>query len=111
MYLSANTHSRSPSFRSWLPSLAGVLLATGFTYFWILPLFQPRGDFLWGHYRLKDIYLGIPLAVAMLCAIVIIAMPARYRRALSLRLTTVAISILLVLALFDAGYAFVVMGV
>ena len=111
MYLSANAHSRSLSFRSWLSSLAGVLLATGFTYFWILPLFQPRGDFLWGHYRLKDIYLGIPLAVAMLCAIVIIAMPARYRRMLSLRLTTVAISILLVLALFDAGYAFVVMGV
>ena len=88
-----------------------MLLAIGFTYFWILPLFRPRGDFLWGHYRLKDIYLGIPLAVATLCAIVIIAMPARYRRALSLRLVTLAISVLLVLAVIDAFYAFVVMGV
>ena len=111
MHSSANAHSRNLHSRSWLPSLTGVLLATGFTYFWIIPLVRPRGDFLWGHYRLKDIYLGIPLAVATLCAIVIIAMPAQYRRALSLRLTTVAISILLVLALFDACYAFVVMGV
>ena len=38
-------------------------------------------------------------------------MPARHRRALSLRLATLATSVLLVLALFDAGYAFVVMGV
>ena len=111
MHSSANAHSGTLNYRSWLPSLIGVLLATGFTYFWILPLFSPRGDFLWGHYRLKDIYLGIPLAVATLCAIVIIAAPARYRRALLLRLTTVAISILLVLALVDAGYAFFVMGV
>ena len=111
MHSTANAHSRNPNSRSRLPSLIGLLLATGFTYFWILPLFRPRGDFLWGHYRLKDIYLGIPLAVATLCATVIIAAPARYRRALLLRLTTVAVSSLLVLALSDAGYAFVVMGV
>lgn len=111
MHSSANAHSRNLNSRSWLPSLIGVLLAIGFIYFWILPLFRPRGDFLWGYYRLKDIYLGIPLAVATLCAIVIIAAPAQYRRALLLRLTTVAISSLLVLALVDAGYAFVVMGV
>lgn len=111
MYSSANALTRNLNSRSWLPSLTGVLLATGFTYFWILPLLRPRGDFLWGYYRLKDIYLGIPLGVAALCAIVIVAMPARYRRALSLRLATVATSALLVLAVFDAGYAFVVMGV
>jgi hypothetical protein len=111
MHSSANSHSRDLESRSWLSSLAGVLLAIGFTYFWILPLFRPRGDFLWGHYRLKDIYLGIPLAAATLCALLIIAIPKRYRRALSLRLATSAISILLVLAIFDVGYAFVVMGV
>lgn len=111
MSSSANALSRTINSSSWLPSLTGVLLATGFIYFWIFPFFHPRGDFLWGHYRLKDIYLGIPVAVATLCAIVIIAMPARYRRALSLRIVTVAISVLLVLAVFDAGYAFVVMGV
>src|SRR5215203_3627992 len=111
MHLSANSHSRHLKFRSWLSSLAGVSLAVGFTYFWILPLFYPRGDFLWGHYRIKDIYLGIPIALATLYAIIIIAIPARYRRALSLRLATLAISVLLVLAVFDVGYAFVVMGV
>lgn len=111
MYSFANAHSRNLNSWSWLPSLAGLLLAIGFTYFWILPLFRPRGDFLWGHYRLKDIYLGIPVAVATLCAIAIIVMPARSRRALSLRLATIAISVLLVLVLFDAGYAFVVMEI
>lgn len=99
---------RNLRFWSWLSSLTG--LAIGFAYFWILPLFRPRGDFLWGHYRLKDIYLGIPMAVAMLCAIAIAAMPARYRRAVSLRLATLSISVVLVLVFFDAGYAFVVMG-
>lgn len=88
-----------------------MLLAIGFAYFWIFPLIHPRGNFLWGHYRLKDIYLGIPLAVATMCAMLIIAVPARYRRALSLRLITVAVSILLTLAISDVGYAFVVMEV
>ncbi|HEU4834440.1 MAG TPA: hypothetical protein VFS90_08500 [Pyrinomonadaceae bacterium] len=91
--------------------MSGILLAIGFTYFWILPLIHRRGNFLWGHYRLKDIYLGIPLAVATVCAVMIITVPSRYRRALSLRLITVAVSILLTLAISDVGYAFVVMEV
>lgn len=111
MHSSANSHSRNTKSRVWLSSLAGVLLTIGLAYFSILPLFRPRGDFLWGHYRLKDVYLSIPLAVATLCATIIFATPARYRRAFSLRVVTVAISVLLVLALFDAGYALVVMGV
>jgi len=111
MRRSANSHSRQQKFRSWFSSLAGLLLAIAFAYFWILPLFRPRGDFLWGHYRLKDIYLGIPIVVVALCAIIIVAAPLRYRRSLSLRLTTLAISVLLVLAAFDVIYAFAVMGV
>jgi hypothetical protein len=87
------------------------LLAAAFVYFCILPLFRPRGDFLWGHYRLKDIYLGIPIAMIMLGAVIVLAVPARYRRSLSLRLTTVLMSLLLALAVCDAVFAFGVMGV
>src|SRR5215211_541786 len=111
MHSSANSHRRTLKSPSWTSSVAGILLATGSMYFWILPLIHPRGDFLWGHYRLKDIYLGIPLALAALCGMMIIAVPVRYRRALSLRLITVAVSILLTLAISDVGYAFVVMEV
>lgn len=110
MNSSANSQSRNQP-RSWLSSLVGVLLAAAFVYFWILPLFRPRGEFLWGHYRLKDIYAGIPIAFATLCVILVIAVPARYRRSLSLRVTTSAIAILITLAIGDAGYAFGVMGV
>ena len=87
------------------------MLAAAFLYFWVLPLVRPRGDFLWGHYRLKDIYAGIPLALAVLCTGIVLAVPARYRRSLSLRLVTITISLLLALAVCDVGYAFGVMGV
>lgn len=105
----ADSQSRIP--KSWLPSsLAGILLTAAFIYIWIIPLFRPRGDFLWGHYRMKDIYIGIPIALVILCVILILAVPIRYRRWLSLRLATVVISLLVVLAVCDAGYAFGVMG-
>src|SRR6185295_17998736 len=97
--------------RSWRSSLAGVLLAVAFIYVWIVPLFRPRGEFLWGHYRLKDIYLGIPIVLALLCFILIFAVPKRYRRALSLRATTVATAILVGIAVSDAIYAFAVVGI
>lgn len=93
----------------WRKWFVAILLAAAFLYVWILPLFRPRGDFLWGHYRLKDVYAGIPLALATLCILVVIVVPARYRRSLSLRLATAAGAILLALAVCDAGYAFGVM--
>lgn len=105
-----NTSGRS-HIRSWRSSLAGVLLAGAFLYVWILPLLRPRGDYLWGHYRLKDIYVGIPIALITLCVILILAVPSRYQRSLSLRLVTVVISLLGVLAVSDAAYAFGVMRV
>lgn len=105
-----NAAGRSPN-RAWRSSLAGVLLAGAFLYVWILPLIRPRGDYLWGHYRLKDIYIGIPIALITLCVILILAAPSRYKKSLALRLVTVVISLLAVLAICDAGYAFAVMGV
>ena len=111
MHSSANSHAARASYRSWLSLLTLGLLAIGLAYFAILPVFRPRGGFLWGHYRLKDIYLSIPIGAATLCALIIIAMPSRHRRAVSLRLVTAAIAVLLVLAICDAGYAFVVMRI
>ena len=92
MNSSADSQSRNLKYWSWRSSLAGVLLAAAFIYVWILPLFRPRGEFLWGHYRLKDIYVGIPIALITLCVILVLAVPTRYRRSLSLRLTTVAVA-------------------
>lgn len=111
MNSSADSQSRNSKFRSWLASLAGVLLAVAFIYVWIVPLFVPRGEFLWGHYSLRDIYIGTPIALATLCVVLIIAVPERYKRPLSLRLITVSITILLAFAISDAVYAFGVMGV
>jgi hypothetical protein len=111
MISSADSQSRYPKSLSWHSSLAGVLLVGALFYFWVLPLFRPRGDFLWGYYRLKDVYVGIPIALAALCYVIVLVVPARYRRALSLRMITGATSLLLALALCDVVFAFGVMGV
>lgn len=107
----ALSQRRSPGDLPWRQWFMGILLAAAFIYVWILPLFRPRGDFLWGHYRLKDVYVGIPLALVTLCVVVILIVPARYRRSLSLRLATAAIATFFALVVCDAGYAFGVMHV
>ena len=86
-------------------------MAAAFIYVWIVPLFLPRGEFLWGHYRLKDIYAGIPVALATFCFVLIFAVPKHYRRALSLRAVTVTTAILVGIAVSDAMYAFAVVGI
>jgi hypothetical protein len=106
----ANYQTGNSKQRWWRVSLGLMLLAAGFIYVWILPLVRPRGEFLWGHYRLKDIYLGIPIALAAVCVAVVLAVPSRFRRTLSLRLVTLAISVLAALAICDVGYALGVMG-
>lgn len=90
--------------------LGMALLALAFFYLWILPLFLPRGDFLWGYYRLKDLLLGIPIALATLFALAVLISPAKYRRPLSIRLSIVFTSVVLMLFLCDLIYAFLVIG-
>jgi hypothetical protein len=104
MNSSANSHGSS-----WRQPLIVILLAAAFLYFWIVPLFRPRGEFLWGHYRLKDIYAGIPIVLITLCAGFILAVPKQRRRWFSMRLVTLTMGIMVALALCDAGYAFGVM--
>jgi hypothetical protein len=111
MDLTANSHSRRTKSWPWRSSIASILLAGAFIYIWIVPLFSPRGVYLWGHYRLKDVYVGIPILIASICVLIVVVAPARYRRSLSLRVTTVAIALLIALAICDAVYAFGVMGI
>lgn len=86
------------------------LLAAAFCYLCILPLIRPRGDFLWGYYRLKDLMLGIPIALATLFAAVVLASPSKYRRPRALRLASVFISVVGVIFLCDIVYVFIVKG-
>ena len=107
----ADSQSRRLKPWRWLSSIAGVLLAVAVVYVWIVPLFKPRGYFLWGHYRLKDIYIGIPIGLVAVCVLLVLLLPGRYKRSLSLRVITLAIALLIAFALCDAIYAFGIMGV
>lgn len=111
MGLTADSQSRRQKPRPWRSSIAGVLLAAALVYVWVLPLFSPRGYFLWGHYRLKDIYIGIPVALVTVCVLIVLLVPARHKRSVSLRVITLAIALLIAFALCDAVYAFGIMGI
>jgi len=74
-----------------------------------MPLVCPRGDLLWGHYRLKDVYLGIPIAMAAFCSALVLLAPARIRRALALRSVTLSIFMATTFLICDVAYAFGVM--
>jgi hypothetical protein len=84
--------------------LAAVWLGLASGYFWILPLFRPRGSYGWGHFRFVDIYAGVPLLVAFLCTAVY-SIGLRHHR-LALRLASILISSLLTLFVLDLVYAF-----
>ena len=90
--------------------LSIILLVAASGYVWILPIFRPRGPFLWGYYALKDFYLGVPLVLITLCVILPLAVPVRYRHSFSLRLAIVTGSVLMTFAFVDAAYTFGVMG-
>ncbi len=84
--------------------LVPVLLWLASAYIWIPPLFRPRGPYGWGHFRFVDIYAGVPLLFASLCATVY-SIGARHHL-LALRLASVFISSLLTLVVLDLVYAF-----
>ena len=99
------------SHRSW-PAwilLAGLWAAS--IYVWILPIVRPRGYYLWGHHRLSDVFLGIPLGLATLCATTIAITPSKFRRHLALRLVTMCLAALTMGALLDLGYTFGVLKI
>ncbi len=96
---------------SWNSLLGLTVLGVAFFYVWILPLLLPRGDFLSGHYRLTDIYVGIPIGLAFISAIAVFAIRSKNKRLLAFRLTAISISATAGIYAFDIGYAFGVNGV
>ena len=86
--------------RRWL---VPILLWTASAYIWVLPLFRPRGVYGWGHFRLVDIYVGVPLLFAALCATVYAI--GTHRHQLALRLASIFVSTLVTVVLLDLVYA------
>jgi hypothetical protein len=81
-----------------------ILLVVAFLYVIVLPILRPRGALLWGHYRLMDVYAGIPVILAALCTVVVLATPARLRRPVALRLTAVMLVVVPSVFVFDLVY-------
>jgi hypothetical protein len=86
------------------PGVGLMLLGLAFLFVVVLPLARPRGTYLWGHYRLLDIYAGVPLVLITLCVAIIMAAPARRRRGVALRATTVTASVLFALCVAELAY-------
>jgi hypothetical protein len=95
---------------SWPGWLALMLMWGAFAYTWLVPLFRPRGLYFWGHYQLRDVYVGIPLALVTICASVVMGSPARLHRQMALRMVTLFLTVIVVLFLIDAFYALVFLG-
>jgi len=83
-----------------------LVLWAAAAYFLGVPLAAPRGVYGWGHYRLVDIYAGLPL---LLAAFVTTAAAAGRKRA-AFRLASIAISSLASIVLIDALYAIAIGG-
>lgn len=90
--------------------LALILLWLGAGYFFGMPLFRPRGVYGWGHYRIIDIYAGIPLLFLALCLTFLCFVAESKRRQLTFKLVTLLASVLITIAAVDLGYAFIVDG-
>jgi hypothetical protein len=84
-----------------------ALLWAATVYCWILPWFWPRGVYGWGHYRLVDIIVGFPLAVAAMEATFLLSCPVAVRRPLAFRLIPATFLLLFVAAAADAGYTII----
>jgi hypothetical protein len=90
--------------RRWRWPLALTLLWGAFAYLWLVPLVRPRAQYGWGHYRLVDIYLGVPVALAAFGGAAVALCRRERRRAVALRLTAVLLSTAAALVAVDAIY-------
>jgi hypothetical protein len=77
---------------------------SAFCYLWILPLLVPTGAYPWGHYRLANLLLGVPLGFATLWLTAVALSPPRVRRDMGLRLASVLLSLLFAVPVSDVVY-------
>ncbi len=71
---------------------------------WGLPLMRPAGHYL-GHYQLRHLYAGIPVALVALGLTVVALFPPPRRRPVALRVTALLVVTLPLLLLLDAAFA------
>lgn len=102
---------KDASQRSWVAWLFLALVWAASIYLWIVPIVRPRGQYLWGHHRLSDIFLGIPLGLAALCATAVALTPPTRRRRLAFRLITLYIATIAMGLVLDLGYTFGVLRI
>jgi hypothetical protein len=96
--------------KRWSGWLALALIWAAFTFIWIVPLFQPRGEFGWGHYRTRDIYLGMPVALGTLGATLIAIARTSSRRRSAVRLMMALTASLVFLIGLDVAYSLGLLG-
>ncbi len=89
----------------WRAAVGCLLLWAAFGWFWLVPLFRPRGLYLGGRYALSDLYLGLPIALAALGSLVLSLLPARLRRPVGFRYAAVCFSVLVSILVLDGAAA------
>lgn len=101
----ADAHERTRP-AAWVFGVVAILAA----YFALVPLVRGRGAYGWGHYRLVDVYLALPLvAISLACLSLFIKAPRT--RDLLQKLGLVAVSAVMTLIVADVLYVFAVVGV
>ncbi len=98
-----------PPLKLWL-RLFVVLTAVAFLYVWILPLIRPRGLYLWGHYQLRDLFLALPVGLALAYSLAILFSPVekQFRRAVRLGFSCVVV--VLTFFALDAWHSLIYLG-
>lgn len=94
----------------WLRWMLVAFIVVAFFYVWILPLIRPHGLYLWGHYRLRDLFLALPTGLALLSLITILLARAEERRRLALKLTFSCLMVLLTFFSLDIWYSLIYLG-
>jgi hypothetical protein len=109
MAISAPSPTVGQSSKHWWVWFALTLLWTAAIYFGVIPWFRPRGSYLWGHYRIRNICTGTLLGITALCATAVLLVPARYRRPLAFRCIVMLSTVLVMVLVTDLAYTLGVM--
>ncbi len=85
-----------------------ALFALAAAKIWIGPLFVPRehrGDVLFGHYHLVDVYRGIPILLITVALALVVLSPARLRKPIGHRAFALVLGILVPFFAVDLGWS------